>query len=219
MACWSFAQKEDRACSFGCTQRNREIISAYGPWPKPWANNIQQNIRGLRHSDLQAGLHLHQNSCRTLGKVNNWDPVDTQLSASHYHLYHHLNPVLCWRHVEMSDWGPCTKVKLTYLWCWALGVTAHQDGATCHPLTGLGTLTPTGLVGVPGAQDQVLWRQKNQRQYWTVTPLWSCSLQEFISSIRKSEESSSNLCGLRGKKYLVFSFFLYFSQSQFAFLL
>lgn len=112
----------------------------------------------------------------------------------------------CWRRVEMSDWGPCTKVKLAYLWCWALGVTAHQDGATCHPLTGLGTLTPTEPVGVPGAQDQVLWRQKNQRQYWTVTPLWSCSLQEFISSIRKSEESFSNLCGLWGKKIWFSSF-------------
>lgn len=83
-------------------------------------------------------------------------------------------------------------------WCWALGITAHWHGAICQPLTWLGTLPTMGPVGIPSAQDQLLWRQQNQTPYWTITPPWPYSFQEFISWIRKSEESSLNLCGLGG---------------------
>lgn len=63
-----------------------KFISAYSPYiaglcPKPWTNNIQKNIRRLRHSGQQASL---QQNRRTEGKIDNWDPAKTQLSASHY---------------------------------------------------------------------------------------------------------------------------------------
>lgn len=37
-------------------------------------------------------------------------------------------------------------------WCWALRITTHWHEAICQPLTGSGTLTPKGPVGIPSVQ-------------------------------------------------------------------